>query len=198
QPGDGIRVSQVLCPPRGTTSPVKHVIYIVTENKTFDQYFGDLTSGGYDADPSWVLYGQPVTTNHHALANRFSLGDRFFSDAEVSVTGHSWTSGAIATEHNERTWQADYDNGIRGTHGGGVMPNFIYMSLPVNHTLGTNLGSPTPASMVADNDYAIGLIVDALSKSPFWESTVVMQAEDDTQLAGDHISPLRTYLEVSG
>jgi hypothetical protein len=79
-----------------------------------------------------------------------------------------------------------------------VMPSFIYMSLPVNHTLGTNLGNPTPASMVADNDYAIGLITQELSKSPFWESTVLMQTEDDTQAAGDHVSPLRDYLQVSG
>lgn len=78
------------------------------------------------------------------------------------------------------------------------MPSLIYMSLPVNHTLGTNLGSPTPASMVADNDYAIGLITQALSNSPFWASTVIMQTEDDTQAAGDHISPLRDYLQVSG
>src|SRR5207237_5619331 len=80
---------------------------------------GDLHASRYDTDPAWLLYGQPVTPNHHALAGRFSLGDRFFSDAEVSVTGHSWTSGAIATDHNERTWPADYDEGIRGTHGGG-------------------------------------------------------------------------------
>jgi hypothetical protein len=79
-----------------------------------------------------------------------------------------------------------------------VMPNFLYMSLPVNHTLGTNLGSPTPASMVADNDNALGLIIDALSHSPFWGSTVVMQTEDDTQAAGDHVSPLRDYLQVVG
>jgi hypothetical protein len=79
-----------------------------------------------------------------------------------------------------------------------VMPNFMYMSLPVNHTLGTNIGSPTPASMVADNDYAIGRIVDALSHSKFWKSTVVMMTEDDTQAAGDHISPLRDYLQVVG
>jgi hypothetical protein len=83
-------------------------------------------------------------------------------------------------------------------NGRDVMPNFIYMSLPDNHTLGTNLGSPTPASMVADNDYAIGLVVDALSKSPFWESTVVMITEDDTQAAGDHVSYLRDYLQVIG
>jgi DNA-binding beta-propeller fold protein YncE len=331
----GVTVSEVLCPPKGKASPIRHVLYVVTENKTFDQYFGDVDAKTYDADPSWLLYGQPVTPNHHALVGRYSLSDRFFSDAEVSVTGHSFTSGAIATDHNEKTWQADYDQGIRGSHGGGdplrpsvatpsedqlirdgdnelqdpeggyifeafkragakppmttgapltmgiygestaresgdmsayqakgnaawkagdiqyfdscradmfitgeagngpspdsaeqiqdcagrtldpqftlkrwqevyeatgrdVMPNFIYMSLPVNHTLGTNLGSPTPASMVADNDYALGRIIDALSKSPFWKSTVVMQTEDDTQAAGDHISPLRDYLQVVG
>ena len=72
------------------------------------------------------------------------------------------------------------------------MPNFIYMSLPVNHTIAANLGSPTPASMVADNDYAIGLITEALSKSPFWGSTVIMQTEDDTQVAGDHVSSSAT------
>ncbi|MEY2565535.1 MAG: hypothetical protein QOE35_64 [Actinomycetota bacterium] len=341
---DGPNVSEVLCPQGNRKSPVKHVLYIVTENKTFDQYFGDVNSSTYDADPKWLLYGQPVTPNHHSFVDRYSLSDRFFSDAEVSVTGHSYTSGAIATDHNEKTWQADYDQGIRGSHGGGdplrpsvgspaenekirdadselqdpeggyifeafkragakppetrgadltmaiygegtaresqgmdvyqakgknkdgstaywkqgdiqyfdscranlfitgnagdgpwpdspdqmqdcagrtlddqytlkhwtdvynasgedktdVMPSFMYMSLPVNHTLGTNLGNPTPASMVADNDYAIGRIVEALSKSPFWKSTVVMMTEDDTQAAGDHISPLRDYLQVVG
>ena len=76
------------------------------------------------------------------------------------------------------------------------MPSFIYMSLPVNHTLGANLGSPTPASMVADNDVAIGMIVDALSHSPFWKCTAVLITEDDTQLAADHVSSLRDYLQV--
>ncbi|MFL6205118.1 MAG: bifunctional YncE family protein/alkaline phosphatase family protein [Acidimicrobiales bacterium] len=341
RPPAGIEPSEVLCPPRGKHSPIKHVVYIVTENKTFDQYFGDLDPATYDADPTYLLYGETVTPNHHAMADRYGLSDRFFSDAQVSVTGHSWTSGAIATDHNEKTFQADYDQGIRGNHGNGdplrpgvggeteakeineaedelddpeggyifeafkragavpplvappahkrpplsmaiygestalesgdmgaykapgwkdgdiqyfdtcrahqfidgvapdgpivpgsapdqfkdcegrtlppqftlahwtdvfnssgahpdVMPSFIYMSLPVNHTLGTNLGSPTPASMVADNDYAIGLITEALSHSPFWESTVIVQTEDDTQAAGDHISPLRDYLQVSG
>ncbi|MEY2459084.1 MAG: hypothetical protein QOG30_914, partial [Acidimicrobiaceae bacterium] len=115
----GITVSAVLCPGNGP-SAIKHVLYIVTENKTFDQYFGDInqTGGsGYDASPALALYGQPVTPNHHALASRYSLGDRFFSDAEVSVTGHSWTSGGIATDHNERTWPADYDENVRGSHG---------------------------------------------------------------------------------
>jgi hypothetical protein len=77
------------------------------------------------------------------------------------------------------------------------MPSFIYMSLPQNHTLATTLGNPTPQSMVADNDYAVGLLVDALSHSPFWSSTAVLQTEDDTQVAGDHVSALRDYLQVS-
>jgi hypothetical protein len=341
-PRPGLEVSQVLCPPGDRQTPIKHVVYIVTENKTFDQYFGDMDPNEYDADPQWLLYGRPITPNHHAIADDYSLGDNFYSDAEVSVTGHSWTSGAIATDHNERTWPADYDEGLRGNHGnsdplrgslgegdaGGLidaaedeledpeggyifeafrragavppararpgrlsmgiygeavarqsgallndynaphwkdgdieyydtcrakqfitgespanlfpyngrvgngppagvatggcegrklppaftlaqwvktykatgrdtMPSFIYMSLPDNHTLATNLGSPTPQSMVADNDYAIGLIVDALSRSPFWKHTVVIQTEDDTQVAADHISSLRDYVLVA-
>lgn len=343
-PATGVTVSEVLCPPAGSESPIDHVIYIVTENKTFDQYFGDinLTGGsGFDAEPLLTLYGEPFTPNHHALATKYSLNDRFFSDAEVSVTGHSYTSGGIATDHNERTWPADYDEGIRGNRGGGdplrpgiggpaggkvsdaeeelddpeggyvfeafkragatppsdspgplsmaiygehtaeesgnmdaykapgwkdgdiayfdscraaqfisgqapngpvpeslalpaipiplagsatlndcggrtlpgqfnlkhwtdvhtatgrdVMPSFIYMSLPVNHTMGSNLGSPTPQSMVADNDVAIGMIVDALSHSPFWGNSAVFVTEDDTQLAADHVSSLRDYLQV--
>ncbi|MGQ0832786.1 MAG: bifunctional YncE family protein/alkaline phosphatase family protein [Microthrixaceae bacterium] len=348
-PAAGIEVSEVLCPKDGDESPIKHVVYIVTENKTFDQYFGDInTTGGtgFDAEPALTLYGQPFTPNRHALASRYSLSDRFFSDAEVSVTGHSYTSGGIATDHNERTWPADYDEGIRGNRGGGdplrpglgdpaanaaqrraedelddpeggyifeafkeagatppsdqpgelsmaiygestalesgnmdaykaprwkegdlryfdtcraaqfisgaapdngpvpdglqypdprasvplagqvtandcegrtlppqftlahwtdvynedngrdVMPSFIYMTLPVNHTMGANLGSPTPQSMVADNDVAVGMIVEALSRSPFWDSTAVFVTEDDTQVAADHVSSLRDYLQV--
>jgi DNA-binding beta-propeller fold protein YncE len=335
----GIRVSAVLCPPAGKRSPLKHMVFVVTENKTFDQYFGDLPTSdtGYRADPTYALYGEQVTPNHHKLATPYSLGDNFFSDAEVSVTGHSWTSGAIATDHNERTWEADYDEGIRGSHGNGdplkgsiggaqgqaiqdgedelydpeggyifeafkragatppsdhpgklsmaiygehtargsrnmggyqapgwkdgdisysdtcrvmtfrdgvapdgpspafaagsppagiasddcngrklasaftlkhwtdvykktgrdIMPSFLYISLPQNHTLATTVGNPTPQSMVADNDYALGLLVQSLSRSPFWSSTAVLQTEDDTQVAGDHVSALRDYLQVS-
>ena len=339
--------SPVLCPngavpSAANPSPVKHVVYMVVENKTFDSYFGDI-GHGYNADPTWLLFGQPVTPNQHAMATQGvgTLGDNFFSDAEVSVTGHSYTSGAAATDHNEKTWPAGYDQGLRGSHGNGdplrpsvaqpsgsaaidkvestlndprggyvfekflqagavdpatkaanpaaplsmaiygehstaavgdsfhakwtkpggnvdwkagdiqyfdscrallfvsghvgggntpdtdqlrdcekrqldpqftlqswndrfratgqdVMPNFIYMSLPDNHTAGTNLGSPTPESMVADNDYAIGTIIQALSASPFWSSTEVIIVQDDTQLTGDHVSPLRDTLEVVG
>src|SRR5436305_4946579 len=68
--GRGVAISQVLCPPKGKKSPLRHIVYVVTENKTFDQYFGDLpqTDNGYRADPSFALYGSSVTPNHHRLA----------------------------------------------------------------------------------------------------------------------------------
>jgi hypothetical protein len=77
------------------------------------------------------------------------------------------------------------------------VPTFNYLILTNNHTAGTKAGSRTPQSMVADNDFALGTLVEALSKSPFWSSTAVMQTEDDTQVAGDHISALRDYVQVS-
>jgi hypothetical protein len=79
-----------------------------------------------------------------------------------------------------------------------AMPNFMYMALPIDHTLGFNPNTPTPASMVADNDYAVGKIVEALSKSPFWKRTIVMITEDDTQAAGDHVDAHRTFLLSAG
>jgi hypothetical protein len=99
---------------------------------------------------------------------------------------------ALATPFTLKHWTDVY----RKT-GRDIMPSFIYMSLPQNHTLATTVGNPTPQSMVADNDYAIGLLVQSLSRSPFWKSTAVIQTEDDTQVAGDHISALRDYLSVS-
>jgi DNA-binding beta-propeller fold protein YncE len=352
----GTAYSRLLCPAHRAADGVDphqlHVVYIVKENKTFDQYFGDIkpTLPDADADPTWLLYGEPVTTNQHNLARAFRLSDNFWSDAEVSVTGHSWTSAGYATEHNEITWGPEYDMGIRGHRNSGqydgqfsgptdsdvraaeghlvepeerlvdvfadsdytfriysddveqdrpaaaqqipigkwgigsstihhgrdldfpdtdraeillhghvisnawtfcgvpctsppspppatfgndfaltdsektkftldgwkglydeciglggtnascqsAMPNFLYVALPVDHTLGFNPYLPTPASMVANNDYAVGMIVDALSKSPFWKNTAIFVVEDDTQLAGDHVDSHRTFLLTAG
>src|SRR5439155_20598899 len=79
-----------------------------------------------------------------------------------------------------------------------AMPNFLYMALPIDHTLGFNPNTPTPASMVANNDLAFGQIVDALSHSPFWKNTLVIALEDDTQAAGDHVDAHRTFLLAAG
>lgn len=82
------------------------------------------------------------------------------------------------------------------------MPNLVYMQLPENHTYDVsnvfNPQDPTPASMVADNDYAIGEIVQGLSQSPFWSHTLVMITEDDNQFTGDHVDIHRTFLLSAG
>jgi DNA-binding beta-propeller fold protein YncE len=79
-----------------------------------------------------------------------------------------------------------------------AMPNFLYVALPVDHTLGFNPYMPTPASMVGDNDKAVGQITAALSKSPFWKNTLIMITEDDTQATGDHVDAHRTFLLSAG
>jgi len=112
--------------------------------------------------------------------------------APAEVATYGCQGRTLAPHFSLKDWTADYKAGK-----GDTMPSFIYMSLPDNHTLATNIGSPTPQSMVADNDYAEGLIVDALSKSPFWKNTAVVETEDDTQVAGDHVSSLRDYLLVA-
>ena len=115
--------SQLLCNAnKGKVDPRQfHVVYIVKENKTFDQYFGDIntTLPDADADPTWLLYGSGVTTNQHNLANQFALLDNFWADSEQSTTGHSWTSAGYATEFNEITWNPEYSQTLRGNRWGG-------------------------------------------------------------------------------
>lgn len=98
-----------------------HVVYIVKENKTFDQYFGDLktTVPDSDADTEWMLYGDGITSNQHDLAEQFTIMDNFWADSEASTTGHSWTSAGYATEYVEITWNTEYDEGLRGKRGSG-------------------------------------------------------------------------------
>ena len=84
------------------------------------------------------------------------------------------------------------------------MPNFDFMVLPQNAggladaDPETNPLDPTPEAMVADNDNAVGQIVQGLSHSPFWKNTVVLVTEDDTQTTGDHVDVARTYLLAAG
>ncbi|MFZ0281369.1 MAG: alkaline phosphatase family protein [Bacteroidales bacterium] len=75
---------------------------------------------------------------------------------------------------------------------GDQLPELMIMALPNNHTAGTRPGSPTPRAMVADNDLALGQIVEAVTKSRFWESTVIFVTEDDSQGGWDHLSAYRT------
>ncbi|MBI2929087.1 MAG: bifunctional YncE family protein/alkaline phosphatase family protein [Verrucomicrobia bacterium] len=84
-------------------SGLKRVVFVLKENHTYDDYFGDLGRG--DGDPSLCFYGRAFTPNQHALADRFALCDNFYSEAEMSVEGHSWVEGAYFADVLERFWR---------------------------------------------------------------------------------------------
>jgi DNA-binding beta-propeller fold protein YncE len=100
----------------GGVSPIKHVIYIIKENRTYDQILGDLSEDGKpvgNGDPSLTMYGAAVTPNQHALALQFGVLDNFYDSAEVSGDGHVWSNAAIGTDYLEDTWQQNYRSGQR-------------------------------------------------------------------------------------
>jgi DNA-binding beta-propeller fold protein YncE len=90
----------------GERSPIKHVFYIIKENRTYDQVLGDIPEG--NGDTTLVLFGEKVTPNQHALARQFVLLDNFYVDGEVSADGHNWTMGAYATDYLEKNWPTSY------------------------------------------------------------------------------------------
>lgn len=90
----------------GVGSPIQHVIYIIKENRTYDQVLGDDPRG--NGDPRLTIFGRQVTPNQHALAESFVLFDNLYCDGEVSEDGHSWSNSAYATDYNEKTWPATY------------------------------------------------------------------------------------------
>jgi YVTN family beta-propeller protein len=90
----------------GDASPIKYVIYVVKENRTYDQVFGDMKEG--NGDPNICLFPEAVTPNHHALAREFVLLDNFYVESEVSADGHEWSMGAYATDFVERIWPLGY------------------------------------------------------------------------------------------
>jgi len=259
----------------GARTPIEHIIYIIKENRTYDQVFGDLPKT--NGDPRLTIFGESVTPNQHALAKEYVSLDNLYCDGEVSVDGHSWSNSAYATDFNEKNWPPSYGgisvgstsradvpsaghlwdvaqrmgltyrsygefaarastgttiNAAIGAEGlaGHVspdfvpglamrdtdhvaifkrelkdyeanfdspdankrLPNYIVMSLPEDHTMGTTPGSITPRAMVANNDYAIGQLVDAVSHSRYWASTAIFIIEDDAQDGADHVDARRT------
>jgi len=250
--------------PQRRYPPFKHVLYIIKENRTYDQVLGDLPEG--DGDASLVFFGKDVAPNHRALALRFGLFDRFFTNAEVSSQGHIWSTAAYVTDYGEKTVPSLYSNrradvdgeeidepldgflwtlakkkGIRFRDYGemvknegwpvtqkelaadvspsfppfnlkipdqkradawiaelkqfvedGDMPQLEVMHLPADHTAGGKAGYPTPRAYMADNDLALGRIVEALSNSPFWRDTVILVLEDDSQAGPDHVDSHRS------
>jgi YVTN family beta-propeller protein len=270
----------------GDPSLIEHVVYIIKENRTYDQVFGDIGKG--NSDPSLVMFGRDVTPNQHKLAEQFVLLDNFYATGGNSADGHQWATQANETSYalwpgydgrsypyngtdplaysgsgflwdyalargrsvriygeyagalggeNERQgllkrWDAGEKN-FRGmwntkapiaklntilapyfppySHGvpdvvraelylqdlaewekDGKMPNLSILLLPCDHTSGTRPGSSTPAAMVADNDYAVGKIIEGLSKSRFWSKTAIFIVEDDAQNGVDHVDGHRT------
>ena len=90
----------------GAYPPFTHVIYVLKENRTYDQVLGDLPQG--DGDTALVFFGRAVTPNQHALAQRFGIFDRFFVNAEVSADGHNWSMAAYATDYTQKTAPIHY------------------------------------------------------------------------------------------
>ncbi|MGH9510678.1 MAG: bifunctional YncE family protein/alkaline phosphatase family protein [Terriglobales bacterium] len=324
------------------SNPVRHVIYILKENRTYDQILGDLKVG--NGDSSMTLYGADITPNEHKLALQFGVLDNFYDSGEVSGDGHDWSTAAITTDYNEKTWQIAYrgrertydyggtvadelpleegepdvdapstgylwDNlsahgmtyrgygdyiatvwcksgraethspkegtpsplsavcprsvvkkgeplpkklggslsnwpwpvplfsenratksALRGhfdasfpnfnteypdqwradeflrefdgfvrsrKHGKGTeLPSFVLLYLPNDHTHGTAAGAPRPAASVADNDLAVGRVVEAVSHSSYWEDTAIFVVEDDAQNGADHVDAHRSIALV--
>lgn len=265
----------------GAPSPIKYCIYIIKENRTYDQVFGDVKAG--NGDPNLCLFGEKVTPNHHKLVREFVLLDNFYCDGEVSADGHEWSMGAYCTDFVEKIWPLTYrgspmkklpaypaegeKDAIARPAGGyiwnrcaeanvsyrsygewvragktpqepavpkdpalkdhydpwfpsynltipdqkradrfiaelarlekeGEMPRFQVLRLPNDHTAATLIGAPTPTAYVADNDLALGRVMEAISKSKFWKETAVFVVEDDAQNGPDHVDAHRTVALV--
>ena len=270
----------------GAPSPIKHVFYVIRENRTYDQVLGDLPQG--NGDPSLTLFGENTTPNAHALARQFVLLDNFYVDAEVSYDGHAFSTGAWATDAVEKIWPMNYGRREARylSEGGGAMRNqfgnlaagprgYIWdaaarkgvsyrsygefsipgaevrwdeegmkppyygsvpglkdhvhptyppynLSIPDNqridvwleefrefekngnlprlnilrlgndHTAGSRPGARTPRAMIAENDHALGRLVEAISKSRYWKETAIFVLEDDAQNGPDHVDAHRS------
>ncbi len=324
-------------PFRAGENPIRHVIYIIKENRTYDQILGDLGVG--NGDPKLAFYGKTITPNEHKLALQFGVLDNFYDSGEVSGDGHEWSTAAITTDYNEKTWEVGYRNSQRGydyegvvaggipllegipnvdnpatgfiwsdvarhglshrnygeyvvsewcdqksgrttrmsalppgckrrwirpgqpvpaRYGGGRspwpwkvpvlrkdvastpalvghfdphaadfrltfpdqwradeflrefrryvanrrsghgprLPRFIILRLPNDHTMGTYPGGPKPEASVADNDLAVGRVVQAVSESPYWNDTAFFILEDDAQDGADHVDCHRSICLV--
>jgi YVTN family beta-propeller protein len=296
-------------PPAGTPiragGPIKHVFYVVRENRTYDQVLGDDPRG--NGDPNLTVFGQHVTPNLHALAQRFPLLDHVYADSEASIDGHYWTAAGAVSDYVVKNWPQNYagrgrpydfgayevsappkgyifqralhDNVSFYNYGealaglsplpdkdrtpeetaenaqvlnishsdiqlaGGCydsdvsifqtpaigpkvgdvydsslppgakptdasrfncfktrfqtqlltnsVPSFSYVVLPLDHTQGVQPGARTPDADVASNDWGLGQIVDLISHSSIWNSSLILVMEDDSQDGADHVDAHR-------
>jgi DNA-binding beta-propeller fold protein YncE len=101
----------------GGINPIRHVIYVLKENRTYDQILGDLPAG--DGDPSLTMYGASITPNEHKLALQFGVLDNFYDSGEVSGDGHLWSTASTTSDYNEKTWPIGYRSKERTYDSGG-------------------------------------------------------------------------------
>lgn len=276
----------------GDPSVFEHVVYIIKENRTYDQVFGDLPQGNGEA--SLCVFGRETTPNHHALAEEFVLLDNYYCNGVLSADGHAWAMEGYVTHYLEksfggftrsypfagddpisyaasgfiwdnvllhglsfrnygemsktatipakatfqevfedyraRTAKIAFTNDMpidtlrryscpdspgwnlripdqiradafltefRACEQKGSWASFVVIFLPSDHTSGTNPGNPTPRAQVADNDLALGRIVEAISHSRFWPKTCLFVIEDDPQAGFDHIDGHRSLCLVA-
>jgi len=90
----------------GDPSPIKHIFYIIKENRTYDQVLGDMKEG--NGDTTLCIFGEQVTPNQHKLSREFVLFDNFYVNSEVSADGHNWSMAGYATDYIEKTWPTQY------------------------------------------------------------------------------------------
>ena len=112
-------------------NPIRHVIYILKENRTYDQIFGDLGAG--DGDPSLTMYGAEITPNEHKLALQFGVLDNFYDSGDVSANGHLWSDASATSDYIEKTWPIIY----RGSQRPQSQGNALDQGLPVPDDPGT-------------------------------------------------------------
>ena len=110
-------------PFKAGANPIHHVIYIIKENRTYDQIFGDIKEG--NGDSSLVMYGEAITPNEHALARQFGVLDNFYDSGDVSGNGHPWSTSAINTDYGERVWPIAYRGQERGYDSEGAIGDII-------------------------------------------------------------------------
>jgi YVTN family beta-propeller protein len=151
-----------------TYPPIEHVIYIVKENRTYDQVLGDLAQA--DGDTSLVFFPRAVSPNHHALAERFGIFDRFFVNAEASPDGHNWTMAAYTTDYLQKTVPSNYSNRGRtydweGTNRGRIPDNDDDVSEPANGYL-WNLAQRAGLSFRNFGEFVIPANVDRDAQMP--------------------------------
>ena len=277
----------------GDPSPIKHILYIIKENRSYDQMFGDLGKGNGEA--SLETYSEDVIPNQRRLARQFVLLDNFYATGGNSADGHQWLTQASETDYTYwpgyggRSYPYDGDDPMADARGGflwndaasagktfadfgeyagegmngaspepahketrlqflqefrdgasfenrfsikapiaslnpylikdfpawtldvpdvvrarifirhlhqweekGTMPDLVMAQFPSDHTAGVTPNFTTPQACIADNDYAIGLVVDAVTHSKFWKSTLILIVEDDAQAGPDHVDGHRT------